>query len=119
MRARDLEGDAEFDVRARVTVNATGVWTTEMERLAGVESPLPVRPSKGVHIVVPRDRIDSQLALILPTEKSVLFVLPWGDALDHRHHRHRRGSSASTIPPPAAPTSTTCSGTPTRSCASR
>ena len=78
VRARDLEGEAEFDVRARVTVNATGIWTTEMERLAGVESPLPVRPSKGVHIVVPRERIDSQLALILPTEKSVLFVLPWG-----------------------------------------
>ena len=76
--ARDLEGDLDFDIRARVTVNATGVWTTEMERLAGVASPLPVHPSKGVHIVVPRDRIDSRLALILPTEKSVLFVLPWG-----------------------------------------
>ena len=78
VHARDLEDDIEFDVRARVTVNATGIWTTEMERLAGVESPLPVRPSKGVHIVVPRARIDSELALILPTEKSVLFVLPWG-----------------------------------------
>ena len=77
VRARDLEGDAELDIRARVTINATGIWTTEMERLAGVASPLPVRPSKGVHIVVPRDRIDSELALILPTEKSVLFVLPW------------------------------------------
>jgi glycerol-3-phosphate dehydrogenase len=74
---RDLEDEIEMDVRARVTINATGVWTTEMERLAGVTSPLPVRPSKGVHIVVPRDRIDSRLALILPTEKSVLFVLPW------------------------------------------
>jgi glycerol-3-phosphate dehydrogenase len=78
VHARDLEGDVEFDVRARVTINATGIWTTDMERLAGVESPLPVRPSKGVHIVVPRECIDSQLALILPTEKSVLFVLPWG-----------------------------------------
>ena len=76
--ARDLEGDAVFEVRARVTVNATGIWTSEMERLAGIASPLPVSPSKGVHIVVPRDRIDSRLALILPTEKSVLFVLPWG-----------------------------------------
>ena len=38
-----------------------------------------VRPSKGVHIVVPRDRIDSDMALILRTEKSVLFVLPWGE----------------------------------------
>jgi glycerol-3-phosphate dehydrogenase len=78
VHARDLEEETEFDIHARVTVNATGVWTTEMERLAGVASPLPVRPSKGVHIVVPRDRIDSELALILPTEKSVLFVLPWG-----------------------------------------
>jgi glycerol-3-phosphate dehydrogenase len=78
VRARDLEDELEFEVRARVTLNATGVWTTEMERLAGVASPLPVRPSKGVHIVVPRDRIESRLAVILPTEKSVLFVLPWG-----------------------------------------
>ena len=67
----------KLDIRARVTINATGVWTTAMERLAGVASPLPVHPSKGVHIVVPRERIDSELALILPTEKSVLFVLPW------------------------------------------
>ena len=78
VRARDHEAALESAVRARATINATGVWTTEMERLAGVRTPLPVRPSKGVHIVVPRDRIDSRLALILPTEKSVLFVLPWG-----------------------------------------
>jgi glycerol-3-phosphate dehydrogenase len=77
-RLRDLERGDELDVRARVVINCTGVWTTEMERLAGVEHPLQVRPSKGVHIVVPRDRIDSSCALILPTEKSVLFVLPWG-----------------------------------------
>jgi len=79
VRARDLEGDTEFDVRARTVVNATGVWTTHMERLAGIERPLLVRPSKGVHFVVPRERIDSEYALILPTEKSVLFVLPWGE----------------------------------------
>jgi glycerol-3-phosphate dehydrogenase len=77
-RVRDLERGDEFEVRARVVINATGVWTTEMERLAGVADPLVVRPSKGVHIVVPKDRIDAELALIIPTEKSVLFVLPWG-----------------------------------------
>ena len=50
-----------------------------MERLAGVASPLPVRPSKGVHIVVPRDthRLPSWPSSSR-TEKSVLFVLPWG-----------------------------------------
>jgi glycerol-3-phosphate dehydrogenase len=36
-----------------------------------------VRASKGVHIVVPRDRIASESGLILRTEKSVLFVIPW------------------------------------------
>jgi len=79
VRARDLESGDEFEVRARTVINATGVWTTQVERLAGVAAPLPVRQSKGVHIVVPKARIDSDYALILPTEKSVLFVLPWGD----------------------------------------
>ena len=77
-RLQDTEGGGELDLRARVVVNATGVWTTEVERLAGVDRPaLRVRPSKGIHLVVPKDRIESDYALILPTEKSVLFVLPW------------------------------------------
>jgi len=37
-----------------------------------------VRASKGVHLVVPRDRIDLHTGLISRTEKSVLFVIPWG-----------------------------------------
>jgi glycerol-3-phosphate dehydrogenase len=74
----DEEASRAVEVRARVVVNATGVWTTETERLAGITDPLLVRPSKGIHLVVPKDRIRSAYALILPTEKSVLFVLPWG-----------------------------------------
>ncbi len=74
----DEESNQEFRVDARVVVNATGVWTTETEKLAGISQPLPVRPSKGIHVVVPRERIASSYALIIPTEKSVLFVLPWG-----------------------------------------
>jgi glycerol-3-phosphate dehydrogenase len=79
VRAHDLESGGELEVRASTVINATGVWTTAMERLAGVADPMIVRPSKGVHLVVPKDRIDSQYALILRTEKSVLFVLPWED----------------------------------------
>jgi glycerol-3-phosphate dehydrogenase len=79
VRVRDVETGEELEVRARAVINATGVWTTEVERLAGVAAPLMVRQSKGVHVVVPKTRIDSACALILPTEKSVLFVLPWGD----------------------------------------
>ena len=37
-----------------------------------------MRASKGIHLVVPRDRIQLDTGLILRTEKSVLFVIPWG-----------------------------------------
>jgi len=58
-------------------INATGVWTDDIQTLAGGRGRFHVRASKGVHIVVPRDRINSETGLILRTEKSVLFVIPW------------------------------------------
>ncbi|WP_203982278.1 glycerol-3-phosphate dehydrogenase/oxidase [Sphaerisporangium rufum] len=78
VRLRDLESGAEFDVRARQVVNATGVWTDDIQELVGGRGQIHVRASKGVHVVVPRDRIRSLTGIILRTEKSVLFVIPWG-----------------------------------------
>lgn len=75
---RDVETGAEVDVSARVVVNCTGVWTDEIQDLAGGRGRVHVRASKGVHMVVDRDRIDSEVGLILRTERSVLFVIPWG-----------------------------------------
>ncbi len=75
---RDAESGAELSVPARVVVIATGVWAGRTEALAGVAEPVRMRPSKGVHLVVPRERIDSSTALISRTKTSVLFVLPWG-----------------------------------------
>ncbi len=77
-RVRDLEQGGEFEVRARQVVNATGVWTDETQELVGERGKFHVRASKGIHLVVPRDRIFSKTGLILRTEKSVLFVIPWG-----------------------------------------
>ena len=65
-------------MRARQVVNATGVWTDDMQALVGERGQFHVRASKGIHLVVPRDRIRSESGLILRTEKSVLFVIPWG-----------------------------------------
>jgi glycerol-3-phosphate dehydrogenase len=76
-RVHDVETDAEAEVRASVVVNCTGVWTDEIQTLAGGRGRFHVRASKGVHIVVPRDRINSETGMILRTEKSVLFVIPW------------------------------------------
>ncbi len=76
---RDAESGKTYEVRAKVTVCATGPWTEETEALAGHGRSVTVRPSKGAHILVPRDRLDAGSGLILRTEKSVLFVLPWGE----------------------------------------
>ena len=77
-RVRDLEHGREVEVRARQVVNATGVWTDETQAMVGERGQFKVRASKGIHLVVPRDRILSRSGLILRTEKSVLFVIPWG-----------------------------------------
>ena len=78
VRVRDSENGAVTEVRGHVVVNATGVWTDEIQALSKQRGRFRVRASKGVHIVVPRDRIVSEVAIILRTERSVLFVIPWG-----------------------------------------
>ncbi|ABM12449.1 MULTISPECIES: glycerol-3-phosphate dehydrogenase/oxidase [Mycolicibacterium] len=78
VRVRDSENGEVTEVRGHVVVNATGVWTDEIQALSKQRGRFRVRASKGVHIVVPRDRIVSEVAIILRTEKSVLFVIPWG-----------------------------------------
>ena len=78
VRAIDLETQRELEVRARVVVNAAGVWTDEIQEMVGGRGSLHVQASKGIHLVVPRDRIRSEAGFIVRTEKSVLFVIPWG-----------------------------------------
>ncbi|WP_181445828.1 glycerol-3-phosphate dehydrogenase/oxidase [Cryobacterium soli] len=78
VHAHDLQTGERFDVRAKQVVNATGVWTDDTQRMVGERGTFKVRASKGIHLVVPRDRFQSAMGLLLRTEKSVLFVIPWG-----------------------------------------
>ena len=59
------------------TKDASGVWTEESESLANPNAGLEVLASKGIHIVVPRDRINATSGIFTKTEKSVLFIIPW------------------------------------------
>ncbi len=77
VRVRDTENGETAEVKAHCVINAAGVWTDEVRALSKQRGRFKVRASKGVHIVVPRDRIVSETAIILRTASSVLFVIPW------------------------------------------
>ncbi|HWG62925.1 MAG TPA: glycerol-3-phosphate dehydrogenase/oxidase [Streptosporangiaceae bacterium] len=78
VRAVDLETGEELQIRAQQVVNATGVWTDDIQAMVGGRGVINVRASKGVHLVVPRDRIQSRAGIITRTASSVLFIIPWG-----------------------------------------
>ncbi len=75
--ARDLENGVDLRIRARAVINAAGVWTDEIQAMMGGQGSMDVDASKGIHLVVPRDRIRCEAGIITKTEKSVLFVIPW------------------------------------------
>ncbi len=77
-RVQCLETGRAIDIRARQVVSATGVWTDRIQSQVG-GGDVRVRAAKGIHVVVPRDRIDADGGLVLRTAKSVLFVIPWKD----------------------------------------
>ena len=61
-------------VHCRGIVNATGVWSPELE-----QSRVKLRPTKGVHLVIDRKRLEVPSAVVLTDEARVLFLIPWGD----------------------------------------
>ena len=73
----DLDTGKRINVRAKSTIMAAGIWSNELHERFGIEGNYSVRMSKGVHIVVPRSAIESSVGMILKTEVSVLFVIPW------------------------------------------
>ncbi|HEY0015465.1 MAG TPA: glycerol-3-phosphate dehydrogenase/oxidase [Longimicrobium sp.] len=82
-RVRDclVEGAETVDVRARVVLNATGPWSDAVRKLANPRVKARLRPTKGVHILVRRDRLGNRNAITFqsPVDGRVMFVLPWGD----------------------------------------
>ncbi len=75
---RDALSQEIFDIRAAVVVNATGVW---MDRLRpSAEAATTLRPTKGVHVFLPRERVGNRDAVVLSAKRDgrMIFVLPWG-----------------------------------------
>src|SRR5207245_4278258 len=77
-RLRDAMTGDSFTTSSRFVLNATGVW---LDDLRSARSTSTIRPTKGIHIFVPRSRIGNRHALALTAKRDgrVVFVLPWGD----------------------------------------
>ncbi|MBD0319958.1 MAG: glycerol-3-phosphate dehydrogenase/oxidase, partial [Gemmatimonadetes bacterium] len=80
-RVRDGIGGGVATVRARVVLNATGPWSDAVRCLADPRAKPRLRTTKGVHIMVPRERLANRNAITFrsPIDGRVMFVLPWGD----------------------------------------
>ncbi|HVV35212.1 MAG TPA: glycerol-3-phosphate dehydrogenase/oxidase [Acidimicrobiales bacterium] len=68
-------------IRASCVVNATGVWADHLQRLDGSAEPVHIRPAKGVHVTVSKDKVPADIAVVLnvPGDRRSIFVVPWGD----------------------------------------
>jgi glycerol-3-phosphate dehydrogenase len=78
---RPTGGEAEIDVRARTVVNAAGIWGDEVRALETGENPGAIRPAKGIHLTVAREKLPCDMAAIIPVpgDRRSIFVIPWGD----------------------------------------
>jgi len=81
--AQDVETGLPYTIQAQCVVNATGVWVDEIRHLddeaRGEKTQTMVAPSQGVHVVVDREFLPGENALIVPhtSDGRVLFAVPW------------------------------------------
>ncbi|MDO5769875.1 MAG: glycerol-3-phosphate dehydrogenase/oxidase [Psychrobacter sp.] len=77
------DSGGHYDVYAKVVVSATGAWADQLRMEASQQSEATfrkqIRPSRGSHVVISRDRlpIDQAYTLLHPVDKRALFVFPW------------------------------------------
>lgn len=76
---RDAESGEEFEVDARVVVNATGPFCDEVRRLDDPAVTPLIAPSQGTHLVLPRSFLPGDAAIMVPhtADGRVIFVIPW------------------------------------------
>ena len=79
VRAVDLEtGASSWRSGPSRWSTRPGCGPTTIQAMVGGRGVINIRASKGVHLVVPRDRIQSRTGIIMRTPSSVLFIIPWG-----------------------------------------
>jgi glycerol-3-phosphate dehydrogenase len=82
IKARDGEGGAEFELQAKVVVNATGVFAEDVLVMDGAARGSLLAMSQGTHFVLPHSWLSGGSALMVPktADGRVLFAIPWHGA---------------------------------------
>lgn len=80
-RVSDRLDGTQGTIHAQVVVNATGPWCDGLRQMEDSAAKPLLRPTKGVHVMVRRERLGNEAAITLtsPIDGRVMFVLPWGD----------------------------------------
>ncbi len=75
------QAGTSVEVRARVVVNATGVWADQVRALDEGDDPQSIRPAKGIHLTVPAAKLPCDIAAVIPVhhDRRSIFIVPWGD----------------------------------------
>lgn len=81
VRARDAETGAEFEIRGRAVINATGVFVDQLRRFDEPKARPLVAVSQGIHLVLPKEFLPGNAAIMIPktADGRVLFAVPWHD----------------------------------------
>jgi glycerol-3-phosphate dehydrogenase len=79
LKVKDLINHTEVSIKAKVIVNATGVFSDSIIRMDQPETKRMIRPSQGVHLVVEQSFLQDKYAIMVPhtTDGRVLFAVPW------------------------------------------
>jgi glycerol-3-phosphate dehydrogenase len=80
---KDSENGREFEVKAKVVINATGVFTDNIRRMDEQDAAPIIRPSQGIHLVLDKSFLPGDSAIMIPQtdDGRVLFAIPWHDRI--------------------------------------
>ncbi|MBU3917610.1 glycerol-3-phosphate dehydrogenase/oxidase, partial [bacterium] len=81
--AHDQETDKEIEIRAKVVINACGVFCDAIRQMDDPDVQKIIRPSQGVHIVLDKKFLPGKTAIMVPhtDDGRVLFAIPWHDCV--------------------------------------
>jgi len=79
VRAKDLETGKHYNLKAKVVINATGIFSDNLRRADDKKAKILMEPSQGIHLVLPASFLPSHTAILIPhtDDQRVIFLVPW------------------------------------------